>query len=252
MYQLLILKLTGLSVAQAKGDIIELREDSSFGGLEPDTFVMVQCEDPFPSNYSDAWRLAIDYEVVNNNPSIDGWRIRLFSTLVDSTNKGAVTKDQVERFINEWGGTVFSFGNNEVIFDALIYDAICSEGFWDKGVASVDFTEISYVQATGIHTVEADYSSLNCNPDKVEDMVEFRGGTVLSHVDKVITFEIHRSSVRNAFQDDIKTNAKKAEMIEKRRYYINSGVVDYVIGQGGTYTTDLPTILGYIHDKVDN
>lgn len=249
--QLIILKVNGTT--QKKGDIIELRATSTpFGGSEPDTFVMVECPEPMDIDYGKAWNLIIDYEIISSNPSIDEYRLRLFSTLVNSLNYGVITRDQVETFINNWGGTVFSFGTNEVIFDITIFDAIKSKSFWQKDTSGIVFIETNYDQGTGVHTIEADYSALSVSPTYIETLINNNGATVTAHSDRVITFDIARSVVREAFELDIKTEVKKQNIIEQRRYYVNLGVVDFIIGQGGTYQTDFATLSGYIHDKVSD
>lgn len=237
-----------------KGDCIEIRASSTpFTGLEPSKFVMVEVTNtPIDSYdiYRERWERIIDYEVVNSNPSIDGFRIRLYSPLYDSSGNGKITLAEVQTFVENWGGSIFSSGDNEVVFDVLIYDAICSPNFWEIPIDDIVFTENSYTEATGIHEVEIDFSALGNNPTYVERYVMEKGGTIISNVNKVITAEFHRSDVRTLFQEDIKEKAKK--LVFPYRYYIGSGVVDYIVGQGNSITTDLTTLLGYLHDKTED
>ena len=51
---------------------------------------------------------------------------------------------------------VVSASQGEVVFDAGIYDAIRSNGFWDYDTANLEFTENSYNESTGIHQIEVD------------------------------------------------------------------------------------------------
>lgn len=247
--QFLIIKVD--TPTHNKGDIVEVRATSTpFGGSEINSFVIAECPDPMNGNdyFGNAWELIINYEVVNSDLVNDEFRMRLFSTLVDSINNGAVTREMVETFINNWGSTVYSFETNEVVFDISIEDAIKSQYFWGTDVSSIVFTETGYEQPTGVHTVEVDYSALNKSPTHMEVYMMRKGATVIAHANRVITIEIARNVVRADFEKDIREKAKK--VVAKRRYYVNLGVVDFIEGQGGSYQTDLATLLSYVHDKV--
>lgn len=251
--QLIFLKANNNTGFLQKGDCIEVRASSTlFTGKEPDKFVMVDVAGVPMLNYEGymkAWERLIDYEEINQNLSIDGFRIRLYSPLISSLGDGKITKDEVEPFINNWGGTVYSFGENEVVFDILIFDALKSVNFWEVDIANVIFTETNYNQTIGIHSVQIDYSGIGNNPTYIEKYVERKGAVIIDNANKVMNIEIHRSVVRNEFESDIRNKAKK--IIKGRRYYIENGVVDYIIGQGGTLTTDLTTLLGYLQDKAN-
>ena len=60
--------------------------------------------------------------------------------------------------------------------------------------------------------------------------------------------DIARSTVRQAFEQDIQDKAKK--MVARRRYHVSEAEVDYIVGQGRFIQTDEPTLLNYIKDKV--
>ena len=247
--QLLIMKQD--RGVHTKGDIVEVRATGTpFTGREPDRFVMVEEPDtPMAEylHYNGSWERIIDYGIVASNLVVDGFRLRLFSPLVDSSLKGAITRAEVERFIQSWNGTVFSVSPNEVVFDLLIYDALKSAAFWEVDITGVIFTETSYAQATGIHTVEIDYNAIGNNPTYVEKYVIKKGATVVSHSGKVLTAEFTRADVRAEFEEDIRQKARR--QIEKRRYRVPSGVVDAVIANGGTMTPDITTLVSWIEDK---
>lgn len=234
-----------------KGDIVEIRATGSgFGGKEPDAFVLAEVPDTPMTDYegyNDQWKRNIDFEVVNQDVAQDGFRLRLFA---DNNNGslGAITKDEVEAFINSWGGTVHSFGSNEVVFDIRIYDALVSTAFWEIDIPNVVFDELSYDQETGIHRIEADYSALGNNPTYVERYVSRMGLDIVSHANKVLTYYADRAVVRQAFEDDIKEKARKR--IARRRYHVSEAVVDNIVSQGGTTTTDITTLMSYVQDKI--
>lgn len=241
-------------VNQFKGDCIEVRASSTpFTGKEPDHFIMIDIPSlPMTSyeHYNNAWDRIIDYEIVNQDLSLDGFRIRLFSSIVSPSGFGKITKDEVVNFIHNWGGSVFDFGDNEVIFDITISDAIESQGFWEVPIGGVVFNEINYDQGTGIHTIEIDYNSIGNNPTYIERFIANKGGVILSNNNKRITAELTRTDVRNEFENDIKQKAKQT--IAVRQYYVSSAVIDNIIGQGGTTETDISTLLGYLQDKTQD
>ena len=236
-----------------KGDVVEVRATGApFGGKEPEAFVLVEVPDvPMADfeGYNLAWQREIDFEVVASDPAQDGFRLRLFSS-TENAGAGAITKEEVDSFITAWGGTIVSYGANEVVFDITIYSALTSPAFWElPNIAeNVVFSELSYDQATGVHRIQADYSALGNNPTYVERYVRRMGLTIVSHQDKILTYDADRATVREAFQEDLKEKGRKR--VARRRYHIGTDVVDTIIGNGGTYTTDKATLLNYIRDKV--
>ncbi len=234
-----------------KGDIIEIRASGSpFGGKEPESFFLVEVpEIPMDDflDYTKSWERLIDFEVVAQDLSIDGFRLKLFSSLINGA-QGIITKDEVESFIQSWNGTVFSWGNNEVVFDIKIYDALVSQSFWEMPLTGVVFSGVSYDQETGIHTIQCDYTGISRNPTDVENYVRGKGLDIIYHNERIIRYEATRAKARELFQNDLKEKSRKK--ITRRRYYLTSAVLDYIVGQGGTITTDKETLLSYIKDKV--
>jgi hypothetical protein len=236
-----------------KGDIVEIRASGTpFGGAEPDAFVMVEVPDiPMDDfeGYNLAWQREIEFGVVTSDPATDGFRLRLYSSTANN-GLGSIAREDVESFITAWGGSVHSYADNEVVFDITIYDALTAPAFWEIPdiAAQVVFTELSYDQATGVHRIQADYSALGNNPTYVERYAKRMGLTIVSHSSKVLTYDAERSTVNNAFQKDLKEKARK--QVARRRYHIADSVVDTIISNGGTYTTDKATLLNYVKDKV--
>ena len=248
--QLLIARHNGNVVE--RGDIVEVRASGTpFGGAEPNSFVVVEIPEPMTAfeQYQKKWESELDYAVVASNLAIDGFRIRLFSTTQNSSaNRGSVTRVAVERFINAWNGTVFSFGQNEVVFDITIAAALQSQEFWDADLTGVTFTELNYTQGTGVHRMQCDYSARGGNPTSVERHILSRGGEIVSHAGRVLVADFTRADVRDQLINDIKRRGKQE--VAHCRYRVPVGVVTAVEGQGGVVTTDLATLSGYIRDKV--
>ena len=247
--QLLIMKAD--APPHYKGDIVEIRATGTpFGGKEVAAFVVAEVHDvPMTDfiDYNKSWDLDLGFAVVAQDTSIDGYRLRLFSQLISGV-MGIVSQADVDQFIQSWGGVVHSVDVNEVVFDVTIYNALVSAAFWEVDVSQVVFTELAYDVATGIHRIQADYSALANNPTYVERYVAGMGLSIVSHANKVLVYDADRAVVRDAFQRDIQQKAKKT--IARRRYHVGSGVVDYIITQGGQVTTDRATLVSYIQDKV--
>lgn len=234
-----------------KGDIVEIRAtDTPFGGKEPEAFVLVEVPDVPMTDFEDkhlAWRREIAYEIVGQDQAQDGYRLRLYAENANA-GVGDITKDEVERFIQAWGGTVHSFGPNEVVFDIRIYDALVSRGFWEIDVSNVVFNELGYDQNAGIHRIQADYSALGNNPTYVERYVRRMGLAIVSHAERVLVYDADRSIVRRAFEKDIAQKARTT--VRRRRYHVSDAVVDYIIANGGYIVTDRATVEQYIKDKM--
>lgn len=238
-----------------KGDIVEIRATGApfSGAREMEAYVVVEVPDvPMTDyeQYSRKWELTVGYEIVNQNQGQDAFRLRMFATDVNGS-LGALTRENVETFINEWRGSVHSVAPNEVIFNITIYDALTSQAFWwidaDFDVSALQFAEIVYDQGTGIHRIAADYSAIGNNPTFVERYVNRLGLTIISHSNKVLTYDADRSVVRRLFEEQLADKVKR--QVARRRYHVTAAVVDAIVSQGGTVTTDEPTMLGYIRDK---
>ena len=233
-----------------KGDIVEIRATGTpFGGKEPDAFVLVEVDDAPISEFegrSIAWECQIDFSVVSHDAANDKYRLKLYSTTANN-GLGEIAKEDVEAFIQNWNGTVVDYATNEVTFDLSIFDALTSPAFWEVDVSSLVFTETAYNQDTGLHTIELDYSAIDNNPTYVEMYVKRMGLAITNHSNKILTYEADTSTVNQAFQSDLKEKTNKR--VARRRYHVSESVVDTIVDNGGTYTTDLSTLRNYIMDK---
>lgn len=251
MAQLLILKQDGPHFS--KGDIAEIRASGTpFGGAEPQSFVLVDVPDisiaTVDAYGNQHWRRNIQWEVVASDPGQDGYRIRLWSDVVAADGRGQLTREDVERFIHEWGGAVVSVSPGEVRFDVRIYDALVSPAFWDRDLAEFEFTELDYDQGTSIHRIQVDFSTTTKSPTAVERQAMARGAEIISHAGRVLVMEMDRADVLAKFIADIQRRGSRKE-VARFRYRVNPGVVDAIVAQGGSVTTDAATVLSYIQDK---
>jgi len=182
------------------------------------------------------WKRNIDWEVINNDLTIDGWRLRVFTTNPGFSNIAGLTREKVETFLNNWYADVISVHKNEVIFDVTIYQdgsfnpgALRSRGFWGFTTGLLTFDELAYNQGTGIHRIEVNYGALI--PDKkAGEIVKEKGGEIITNVGGVITFDISRQDVLNEFKEDIK--GKLRTIIYRRQFRIPETAVDDIISNG--------------------
>jgi hypothetical protein len=112
----------------------------------------------------------------------------------------------------------------------------------------VQFTSTNYSPGSGVHTVEADYSTLNINPNPIENAVLEAGGTLIDHANKVITFSISRTTVIQTFRNEVRKVAR--QYLRKKQYYFTDAVVDNIVSQGGIVDTDLATFQSYIRNRL--
>ncbi len=187
-----------------------------------------------------SWRREIDFQTVNNNPSIDGWRIRTFASNPGTTNLAEITRNMVENYLTKWNAQVFSTTQNEVIFNIAIYEdgsqnpgAIQSMGFWNVPPISVFFTETDYNQGTGLHTVEINYSQSIYTPEQVARQIREREGTVLSNADGIATFSITRNDVFLWFRFECREILE--EKIYRRQFHVPESTIDNIIATGTQY-----------------
>ena len=237
-----------------KGDIIETRASGSpFTSTEANAFVLVKVPgEPMKDfkGYNLSWQRELAFKVVSSDTTNDSYRLRLYSTVVDNNGNGAITKEEINEFIQAWNGTVVDYGDNEVTFDIAIYDALVSPAFWEiPNIADkVSFTKKSYDESTGVHRIELDYSNIDNNPTYVEGYVERMGLEIVSHDNKILTYDADRSMVDDVLKKELANTGRK--QIARRRYHVSESVVDTIIDNGGTYETDKSTLMDYIKDKV--
>jgi hypothetical protein len=114
-------------------------------------------------------------------------------------------------------------------------------------ISQVVFSEISYDQTTGVHRVQADYSVIAPNPTSVERHVSRMGLTIISHGDRVLTYDADSSTCAAILKRQLQGYTRK--IVARRRYHIAESVVDTIINNGGYMAVDESTMLNYVKDK---
>lgn len=236
-----------------KGDIVIVAEDGrEWGRLEgPPKFVRVNVPGvsvATATSYVERWVAGLETTVLHSDLSIDGHRVEIVATRPGAASQAGVTRDQVEDYIQRWGGTVFSVEPNRVVFDIRIFDAAKSNGFWRQPVTGrVSFAD-SYNRGQGTHEITANYSGVSVDPRKVANVVRQRGGTVLSHDPGTsITLEVHRTDVRDEFLGELAHRTERQHM--RRRFRLPPATVDAILGVGGEVTRSAAEVQAAIEDK---
>lgn len=239
-----------------RGDVVEVRaNDTGITDPELNDFILVKIPELSLASleeYEKPWPLEIDYEIVNQDPALDGYRVRAFSTRESVSGEGALTRSQVENYLNKWNATIISTGQNEVIFDILIFEAIKSSPFWDdqENISSVIFTD-SYDDINRIHTITADYSARGFNPTYIERFIRTKVDSIEFHAGQVIIFTVDGVNLRQEFQNHVKGTLLNIK-IRKRQYYFGGGVVDNIISLGGIITATPAELNTYLKNKLDD
>jgi hypothetical protein len=204
-------------------------------------------------HFIQSWQRQIDWAVVGQSLPLDGFRLRVFATNLSVTDQGVgagkITRAMVETYLTNWGASVFSVADNEVVFDVRIYNAAISQGFWDTDLTGIIFSEISYVQATGVHTIQVNYTAkIAWKAKDVEMRITMKGGTIISNNSGIARFTITRAAVSDAFKMDVKQKVKQT--LYRRQYYFPSALMDSIISMGGVQTTNKATVLSVIHNRL--
>lgn len=206
--------------------------------------------------YLENWVTEVDYEILGQDPVTDTFTVRAFnSTTAINPNvfsgRGELTGDQISTWLSGWGIFPTTLEPNNVVFTANIYDVLKTRGFWEYPgylLSNIIFTELDYSQVTGNHRIQADYTNWQVNTGAVERAITKKGGTIVSHDNKVIVFDITRAQVFQKFKDEVKERTRN--YLSKNRFYFTDAVVDNVIANDGIINTDLATLQSYIKDRL--
>lgn len=202
--------------------------------------------------YCAIWWRKVDYEFVAHNYAVDGHRLRVFvkPEWVSASGINGLTRERVENYLDEWGATVFSIAQNEVVFDAGVFNAIASDGFWGMDVSAVDFTEKSYDQDTGVHKIEANYSAVNIDSAFVNWLIGDRGCTVVKDIPNKVTFTCGRDIVFDDFKLDVKSHVDG--IFSDRKWYLTTDFIEAAYANGGNLDMNRQDALPYFHNRLDD
>lgn len=205
-------------------------------------------------NYLAPWHKQIEWEFLGHNYTLDGHRLRVWMTNMSASGLNSLTRTQVENFLNRWNATVneaLTVNNNEVVFDAVVLDAIESEGFWDVDTGNAVFTEKDYDQTSGLHTVEINYSATGWPAEIVAMRIEEKGGTVTKNIPGKIEFTILRSTVFDEFKRSVK-EALESQQFSEKLFRVPDQYVQAALNAGGTLQITKNQFTTYIRSRLDD
>ena len=170
--------------------------------------------------------------------------LKLYSEF--SLNPGSVNVQKIVDHLTLWGATNFATVGQSLEFDLSVFDAAVSEGLWGVNVGALAPAEI-YDQPSGIHTITADYSSTGKNSTPVELKVDEKGFTITNHLNKVITYEVHRSQIAPLLKAEVERYGKGVQAY--KRWKFNAPVVDAAVANGGEVTLTPAQVQNNLIDK---
>lgn len=244
-----------------KGDPVVAQPDGHVWGAKEGLpkFVLVKCPElslALARERIAEWAYAVVFTVVGSQLPIDGHRIRMSNANVGVSGAAGLTLEKVQSFLTEWGCVFVSAAPGTVTFDVLVTDMALSAGFWGgpPSVRGITITEVGYVQATGLHTFEAEYATSPVwleHPMAFEREVRNRirsvGGTVLEEVNGVTTFTLTRNAVRDRFRQYVE---QRLGTFQRHRYHFTEAQVDTVVAQGGEITLTLAQLSAAVRDRL--
>ncbi len=249
-----------------KGYVVVVKPDgyspSRSEGLP--TFILIHCPEVTEEqarNYMNSWEQTVDYTVNSSNLTNATYNITVFGDNLSQSGEAAITRSQVEGFLNKWNATVSSFATNSVTFDFALWQALQSAGFWNRPVESFTFTLDSYTEGTGQAVVTIS-ELLADQITQAQRLITQKGGVVNSSTETSVTFNIHRSDVLSEFQKDVQQKTRGTWC--RKQWYFSESLVDQIAliedtfdGEGvrltskGQITLSQAEVLAALNDKLD-
>ncbi len=190
--------------------------------------------------YVQAWMRNTTYEVLAHDPAQDFFRVRIFADPASIGNKEDkdVSANQMRDFLVSWGAKQIQDADNKggVTFELTAMDALNAPGYitWGREDDYINFKELSYLPAEGIHRVEMDYSSSAMNkPKAVEGVLRRSRCDIVSHdTDRaLLVFEAKRDVMVRFLERSVRDGFN--EMLGRATYYFTEAFVDSIIKAGG-------------------
>lgn len=190
----------------------------------PPAFVVVsvpEVTEEAARNYNNSWEQTVDYNVLDANATTGVYQVEVFGNNTNVSGDASITKTQVETFLTNWNCTVDSFGTNSVTFTMALWQALQSQGFWDRDVSAFTFNLDSYTEATGIANVTV--SGLS-DITQAKRLIEQKGCVVISETASSVTFEAERTDIFTEFKSDVQQKTRGTWC--RKQYYFSEAVID--------------------------
>lgn len=237
---------------------IAVRAQSQYGGKQVlPNFGQLVITDATVKQVEDAymipWNRVIDWEFVSHDWSADAHSLRVFAKEgVSASMKGALTRDEVESFLSQWGAEVLEIAPNSVTFAVTVTDAIKSEGFWGRVVPEGILTETAYDQVTGVHTIRLDYSTLPIGINELAAIITENGCEITTHkpAQKWGLFTCGRNTVFAQFKQSVKQALDG--QFSLRRWRLPAAAIQAIVDAGGSLTVTKAQVMNAIKNRLDD
>lgn len=201
------------------------------------------------------WKTILRFDIVAHNAAQDGYRVDVSTDLdwVSASGLNSLTRSKVEGWLNKWNASVVNISTNNVRFDAGVYNALISEGFWGYDLTEWDFIENSYDSGTGIHNITVIYP-VGIEKEKIVSKIINELGVAafisLDEQSREIVFEAGSEPVFEAFKEAVR---KKVEVrFRNRVWVINEAGITAALTAGGYVEVTAAQALNYIHSLLDD
>jgi hypothetical protein len=224
----------------------------------PPRWIWVHITDREPSeimNYKEAWQTVVNFTIQQHNVPQDGYRIKaeVDPLLVSASGLNSLTRDRIESYLNRWGATVKNVATNSVVFDAGIYNALKSEGFWGRPTGAFTFME-TYNSGTGVHTIAVYYGATPFSASQISGFIVNKLGlsaiTNIDEANKQITFVADSSAVYDAFKADVKQRTDR--QFAKCKWLIMDAAINAALANGGMIEATAAQALNYLHNRLED
>lgn len=193
--------------------------------------------------YLAEWRHDPTYTVMNSQLAQDAYRVKMSTTAVSVSGKGAITLSQVRNFFERWNCSVVSSTANSVTFDVSIYGVLTSSAFWDADVSGITFSETEYNRTTGSHLIEVVTTAIT--PEQIQQKCQERGVAYVAPR----SFLAPRKVARAMMQDEI-ADRFRGIGIARRRWYITAAGMAAIQAAGGILTVTPQQFVTNLRDGI--
>lgn len=213
------------------------------------------------ASWRDEWQQNIDWDIVNSDLSVDGHRLRIWTTnrrASDGLGDFDIDRMSIERraqilnWLTSWSAVNIQkesrpTGEAGVRLDIGVYGAATSEGFWGRNLAGFSFVELVYVEGSGRHDIRVTYPA-GLNHAQVLAEITDRGVPVLtsSEANRTVDYRVTRSAMLDEFKAAMK--AAIEDMVMRRQLYFDPLDVDAVVALGGSITRTKAVVEAALRD----
>ena len=202
------------------------------------------------------WERQLSYTIMSDDPSSDTFGVNIFADpVISSTNPVAqITLQDMKDFLIGWGATDISatVGTPGVTFQISAFSAIKSKGLFTFGDAEdsmLKYVEQSYDPASGIHTVQMDYSLTILKPQDIETCFSQCPAITLISLDDskaLCVFSANRQDMITALENQVAD--KFTKKIARVRYRWSDALVALALSNRGLVSITLADINSNIVD----